>query len=228
MEKMDREGELQLKIRRFLRSRRTADTKDYVYSIIEVLERRRKEDSERKIKKSDVGWVRVKELLDDLVGTDKKIKSETPLYRLLNDLAREMIIERRVVPMPEERMRPGTFYRTAEQYQLWWFLSREELEKQYAKSQIVLTELMRQFVIARDLLEDGGFADPQQKIAENYKLLYNREPLNNFKVIQPPKEKEKFRRPMVWVDTGLIMVRRKQGLRYPLENKSEQKPTANQ
>lgn len=155
-------------------------------------------------------------------GPDKKIKSETPLYRLVNDLFEEKIIERRTVPMPAERMRVGTFYRTSEPYQLWWFLSREQIEEQYSKSQVDITELLRQLVIARDLLEVEGCPDPQQKIAEDYKLLYNREPLRNFEAFKPRRDPEYRNRYLVAMDSGINFVKRKRGLQRSLpENKSE-------
>ncbi len=222
MEPMDREEELRWKIRRFLRTRRNDETKNYVLSIIEILERAREEDSRKKIGKSEAGWVRVKVLLDELVGPDKKIKNETTLYRLANDLFQEKIIERRAVPMPDERMRSATFYRTSEPYQLWWFLSRDQIEERYSKSQLYIKELIRHLVIAGDLLEEMGCPDPQQKIADDYKLLYDRDPLSNFKVLQPRKEAEYRRSSVVMVDSGPILVRRKPRSRESLlKNKSD-------
>ena len=221
MEPMDREGELRWKIRRFLRTRRNDETKNYVWSIIEILERAREEDS-GKIGKREAGWVRVKVLLDELVGPDKKIKNETTFYRLANDLFEEKIIERRAVPMPDERMRSATFYRTSEPYQLWWFLSRDQIEEEYSKSQVYITELFRHLVIARDLLEEMGCPDSLQKIADDYKLLYDREPISNFDKTVRRKEEEHLRSTLFLVGSKLVPVRRKtKSTESSSKNKSE-------
>ena len=221
MEPMNRQEELRWKIRRFLRTRRTDETKNYVWSIIEILERAREEDT-GKIGKSEAGWVRVKVLLDELVGPDKKIKSETTLYRLANDLFEEKIIERRAVPIPDERMRSATFYRTSEPYQLWWFLSRDQIEEEYSKSQVCITELLRHLVIARDLLEEMGCPDLQQKIADDYKLLYDREPLSNFNKTVNRKEEKHLQSTLFLVGSKLISVRRKtRSTKFSSKNKSE-------
>jgi|SRR5208283_2052098 len=210
MDEQGRKNELRWKIMRFLRSRRSDETRKYVGSIIDVLEKAREEDSQKKIRKGEAGWIRVKVLLNELVGPDKEIKNQTTFYRLVNDLSLEKIIERRTVPIPEEQMRSATFYRTSDPYQRWWFLSREQLEEKYTKSQLCVRELIQHLVIARDLLEEMGCPDPQQKIADDYKLLYDRAPISDFKVIPPPPHEGKYTRmPFVKLRNDQIPVRRK-------------------
>ena len=183
MDELERKFELRGKIQRFLRTRRNDETKHYVAAIIDVLEKVREEDAKKKIRKDNAGWVRVKVLQDELVGPDNVIKNATTFYRLLSDLSRQQIIDRNVVPLPEERQRKATFYRTTGPYQRWWFLSREQLEENYAKNLLCLRELTQQFVIARTLLEELGCPNPQQKISEEYTALTGREPRSNFELV---------------------------------------------
>jgi hypothetical protein len=183
MDEWERKFELRGKIQRFLRSRRNDETKQYIASIIGILETARVEDAKKKSRKEDAGWVRVKILLDELVGPDKIIKNATTFYRLVNDLSRQRIIDRKVLAMPEERKRKATFYRTTGPYQRWWFLSREQLEENYAKDLQCLRELVQHLVIARTLLEELGCPDPQQKISEEYTALLGREPHSTFELV---------------------------------------------
>lgn len=180
----DKKRELRSRITKFLRSRRSPKTKQYVGSIINVLEKALDNDLRKRIPpRSEAGWVRAKVLLDELVGPGKEIKNPTTFYRLVNDLSSETIIERQIKKIPEERMRTATYYRVIERYKRWWFLSREQLEEKHYKYLRCMRELTQHYVIARSLLEDLGCSNPQKKIAEEYKFLTGREPLSNFDLI---------------------------------------------
>ena len=140
-----REDEMRQKITKFLRSRHQPTTKQYVWKIIERLERERIKNTQDNVKKSEIGWVRVRTLLDDLVGKgDDKIENATTFYRLLHDLAENQLIEPQARKMPHEKGRKATFYRTLFDYQERWFYSRELLEKSIDEDEEYIRDLFVQ------------------------------------------------------------------------------------
>ncbi|MGD0079687.1 MAG: hypothetical protein ABSB80_03450 [Methanoregula sp.] len=172
-----REEEMHQKIVKFLRSRHQPATKQYVWKIIERLEQERIKNIQDNVKKSEIGWVRVRTLLDDLVGKgDGKIENATTFYRLLHDLSGERLIDKRVLKMAKEKGPKATFYRTLFDYQERWFYSRELLEKSIDEYEVYIRDLFEQFMIAQDLLTEMGCVNPHEIIIERFTRLRKREP----------------------------------------------------
>lgn len=171
-----REEEARRKIQKFLQGRRNPETKKYVEKIIDRLEKEREEDSKRKIKEPEVGWVRVKTLLDEFVGEGKLIKNQTTFYRLIDDLFQDLVIAKRVTKMPNERGRQATFYRTMFEYRREWILDRKGLEEIYAATMVSVNQLIEQLMIAQDLLSEMGCANPHDLIIERYTQLHGMKP----------------------------------------------------
>jgi len=131
-------------ITRFLRGRRTSETRNYVWMILKRLGKQIPEDVKKAIKPADLGYVRVKTLMDELVDFGK-IPNQTTFYRLLRDLNAADVIEKKSVPMKSERNRPATFYRIArsfdEPFREMWFIPRKELEERLSAAEYRIEEL---------------------------------------------------------------------------------------
>jgi len=163
-----REDEARLKIQKFLQGRRNPETRKYVEKLIEYLENVRKKDTEGKKPNREIGWVRVKDLLGQFVGEGKLIKNETTFYRLIADLSQDLIIEKQARPMPHEKGRQATFYRTLFEYRPEWIFSRDGLEEAYAERMVCIHDLIEQLTIAQKLLADMGCQNPYEIIRERF------------------------------------------------------------
>ncbi|MCX6685082.1 MAG: hypothetical protein NTV10_00275 [Methanoregula sp.] len=171
-----REEEARRKIQKFLQGRRNPETKQYVGKLIEKLEKVRKEDTERKIKEPEVGWVRVKTLLDEFVGEGKLIKNQTTFYRLLDDLFQDLVIDKRVRKMDQERGRQATFYRIPFEYRQEWLATRDGLEDAYAARMLCIHDLIEQLMIAQELLTEMGCGNPHEIIIERFTRQMKKKP----------------------------------------------------
>ncbi|MGA2917619.1 hypothetical protein [Methanoregula sp.] len=171
-----REDEARLKIQKFLQGRRNPDTRQYVEKIIEYLENVRKKDTDRKKPEREVGWVRVKDLLGEFVGEGKLIKNGTTFYRLIADLSQDLIIDKQTQPMPHEKGRQATFYRTLSKYRREWIFSRDGLESAYAERMACIHDLIEQLIIAQKLLMENGCPNPHEIIIERFKHQRKKKP----------------------------------------------------
>lgn len=166
-----REERIQEEILKFQQSRRNDETRKYVWYIIEILETARKRDSEEGIPAREQGWVRVKVILDELLKI--KIPNQTTLYRLLEDLHQAKLIERREKIVPGTKGRAPTYYRTPIAYNNSWFMTREELDREYHDQQILHFKLVMQMGIAAAMLQNCGYEDGKKAIQEEYDRLIN-------------------------------------------------------
>ncbi|WP_321507324.1 hypothetical protein [uncultured Methanoregula sp.] len=196
-EKLRMEG-ARRKIQKFLQSRRNPDTKEYVWKLIAKIETVRCEDARRNLIESEVGWIRVKSLLEEFVGEGKLIKSQTTFYRLLDDLYQDQIIEKQVLKMANEKGRQATFYRTPFEYRQEWLVSREFLEQALNTRIEYIRDLSDQLMIAQDLLTEMGCVNPHERIIERFTRMRKKEPytprtwssmanLDYDKIFIPPK-----------------------------------------
>jgi hypothetical protein len=177
---------------KFQQSRRNAETREYVRSIIKELERARTEDIRNTI--PDAGWVRVKNLLDELVG--KTIPNQTTFYRLLKDLHAAKIIRKRVQKTPGEIGRTSTFYQVPCYYRNSLFMNREELENAYYKFPV---SIIKRLLVAEEMLNElrgnnQGLFDIKTRLTEKQgaelELLEQRSK-SLFKIYEDQKEWEK-------------------------------------
>jgi len=162
-----RESEARRKIQKFLQARRNPHTKECVEKIIERLDKENDIDIKNKAGPTG-GWVRVKTLLEEFVGESKLINNQTTLYRMLDDLFEERIIEKKVGKIEKERGCQATFYRTAFEYRQEWFITREMLESAYAEKMECIHDLIEQLVIAHQLLVEEGCPNPHDIIIERF------------------------------------------------------------
>jgi len=171
----ERGEEVHHRILKFQESRRNDTTKKSARKIIERLEEERQQDAEIE-SESDVGWVRLQTLIDEFVGKEKLIKNQTTLFRLINDLYREKLIDKIVFTNTKLRGRQATFYRTPSEYRQEWLLDRRQLEELCGERMICINGLIEQFQIAQQLLTEKGYQNPYSAIKEIYVQRHQTEP----------------------------------------------------
>lgn len=139
----ERENEI---LQKFLKSRKSEETKKYVQIIISYLSEQRGEHN-KKIPR----WVQSRDFIVAMVDGGK-IPNGSTFYKLLKDLVDAGLIERKKglnkTPKPG---RPPVFYRVPVYYPRIWFLSRDELIKDLVDCQNRLTAL----IMAVDKHPDG-------------------------------------------------------------------------
>ncbi len=111
--------EIRARVDQFINSKRNEETKQYAKEIINFLS---KADPAK-----EQGWIRVKEMQAALVGSGD-IPFNTTFFRLLEDLTKAKIIERKEAERePGARGKRPIYYRVPFYYPPEWFLSRDEL-----------------------------------------------------------------------------------------------------
>lgn len=142
------------KVTNYLRTRR-GDGREYTREIIKILLDRRKD--------SENGWVRAKDIRGAFDNGNWCGCSDQTLFRLLNDLASEKIIEK------WEKNGNTTFYRIPINYPSAYFLSRNELIDRLKESYNGMAELAGKLIIAKEYLKELGVSDPNAEIEARYK-----------------------------------------------------------
>ena len=170
-----REQKLHSQVKEFMTSRRSETARRNALKIIQLLEEARKNIPVGKMKE-EIGLVRAKDLIDELVGHDKEIKYVTTLFRLLKELERLGIIEKISQSLPHERGRPAIYYRTVPEIRERWFMSLDQAEQFYGKQFDELTDLRLQMLIAQDLLIECKCLKPGERIVDRFKKRWGRTP----------------------------------------------------
>lgn len=118
----ERQNEL---LQKFLKSRKSEETKKYVRYIIDYLQGPPDDKG-----KYTLRWVQSRDFVTAMVGGGK-IPNTSTFYKLLKDLKKERLIESK--PGQKEISKPGrppVFYRVPVYYPSVWFMSHEELIKE--------------------------------------------------------------------------------------------------
>jgi predicted transcriptional regulator len=145
------------RVQKFLNSRKREDTVDYTRILMKCL-------IEERAKHIDNGWVRMKTLINELVPT--LIPNQTTFYRLLSDLLKTGLIERREDRESKERGRKPVFYRVPIVYPSGVFMNRRELLDDLKKSYMDITKLGTKLFAAELWMSQQGCVDPKQTIME--------------------------------------------------------------
>lgn len=149
------------KVNNYLKTRRDAG-REYTREIIKILLDHRKDNKN--------GWVRAKDIRVKFNDIRVKFKdgkwckcSDQTLFRLLNDLTSEHIIEK------WEMNGNATFYRIPNMYPSAYFLSRQELIDHLKKNSDGIAELAGKLMIAKEYLKELGVIDPDKEVDARYK-----------------------------------------------------------
>lgn len=138
---------IQSRADQFLKSRKTPEARLYSQGIINYLIKRRE---------AGVEWVRAKEIHDVFVESGE-IPYSTTVFRLLDDLTKYKIIERR--KCPKNISGPGkapVFYRVTLKYPEYLFLNRDELLERLRNCYDENIDYSMQLRDAIDILESCG------------------------------------------------------------------------
>jgi hypothetical protein len=133
------------KVSNFLQTRK-GNGKKYTNEIIEILLTVRCNDPD--------GWIRAKDIR---CAVDRKCRDQT-LFRLLNDLTSEKIIEKRRI---NDNM---VYYRVPTDYQDIFFLSKSELVDKLKESYDGVSNLAIKLQIAKEFLKALGVSNPDAVI----------------------------------------------------------------
>lgn len=152
------------RVERFFRGRKNEETKEYVWIILDLLAERKERAAH--IPDDDVlvspffstngyaerDWVRSKDLVCELVP--KQIPREITLFRLLDALSNEKLIERRVDESYSGKGKKPVYYRQGEYAVLpHWAESRQRLIKRVEEMDRDHTKLQIKYKTAINLLE---------------------------------------------------------------------------
>jgi len=111
-------------LQKFLKSRKSEETKKYVQIIMNYLSEQRGEQN-KKISR----WVQSRDFIVAMVDSGK-IPNSSTFYKLLKDLVDAGLIERKKgLNKKSKPGRPPVFYRVPVYYPSIWFMSRDEMMK---------------------------------------------------------------------------------------------------
>lgn len=135
--------EVKERVDQFINSKRSEETKQYAKEIINFLS---KADPAK-----EQGWIRVKEIQAALVGSGD-IPFNTTFFRLLEDLTKAKIIERKEAERePGARGKRPIYYRVPFYYPPEWFLSCDDLLTEAIQKNV--TEIQEKIILLRILRE---------------------------------------------------------------------------
>jgi hypothetical protein len=152
---MPSDNVLERKIQKFLKSRRSNETKDQIEAIVAFLVR------ERETRKT--GWVPVKEIIEAFFP--HYIRNQTTVYRMLGDLTEAEIIDKKEEIAQKGPGRKPTYYRVPISYPQEWFWSREGLSLNFQKALLRLG--LAQYLLMEYHKDDTTPYSPDNDI-ENY------------------------------------------------------------
>lgn len=133
--------EIRARVDQFINSKRSEETKQYAKEIISFLS---KADPTK-----EQGWIRVKEMQAALVGSGD-IPFNTTFFRLLEDLTKAKIIERKEAERePGARGKRPIYYRVPFYYPPEWFLSCDDLLTEAIQKNV--TEIQEKIILLRIL-----------------------------------------------------------------------------
>jgi len=133
--------EIRARVDQFINSKRNEETKQYAKEIINFLS---KADPAK-----EQGWIRVKEIQAALVGSGD-IPFNTTFFRLLEDLTKAKIIERKEAERePGARGKRPIYYRVPFYYPPEWFLSCDDLLTEAIQKNV--TEIQEKIILLRIL-----------------------------------------------------------------------------
>jgi len=139
-------GQQRVYLDKFLKTRKSEETRAYAQTILAYLTERMSADTQ--------GWVRSRDLVNDLVST-KKIPNASTFYKLLSDLVDANLVE----PKTGEKEKPGPgplpkYYRATIAFLPELFMTREELLEKNYKLFWEKTKLVGEIGVARELLKE--------------------------------------------------------------------------
>jgi hypothetical protein len=112
-------------LRRFLKTRRLAQTRFYIGLFLLFL------SDARQLESQNEGWVLSKDLRNELVAEDK-IPNTSTFYKLIGDLHAAKLIEKRIGKKRQSILGgPPIYCRVPVVYQLRWFIIPEEILADY-------------------------------------------------------------------------------------------------